>query len=232
MPFHRFPHTPHLAWLGSDRPRRDKVLSAEERDAFLDGPIRVEEKVDGANLGLSVTPEGTVRVQNRGAYVESGAHPQFAPLWAWLAPRRDALVEALGTDLVLFGEWCFAVHTVRYDRLPDWFLGFDVYEHPTRRYWSSRRRDALLDRLDIVPAPPLARGRHDLDALHQLVETSPSSFGDEPLEGIYLRREDEEWLLDRAKLVRPGFTQAIDEHWSRRALERNRLASSSPAPVA
>ncbi len=51
--------------------------------------------------------------------------------------------------------------------------------------------------------------------------TSSSCEGE--LEGYYLRREGELWLEDRAKLVKPGFTQAIGEHWSRRGIEWNAL---------
>ena len=59
--------------------------------------------------------------------------------------------------------------------------------------------------------------------LRQLVLESRSAFRDGPLEGVVIRREDELWLLDRAKLVRPDFTQAIDTHWRSRMLEWNRL---------
>lgn len=50
--FFRFPHTPHLAWLGKGESRDDKVLSQAEAKAFLAGPVLLEEKVDGANLGF------------------------------------------------------------------------------------------------------------------------------------------------------------------------------------
>ena len=33
-----------------------------------------------------------------------------------------------GNDKVLYGEWLYARHTVVYDKLPDWFLAFDVFD--------------------------------------------------------------------------------------------------------
>jgi hypothetical protein len=51
--FHKFPHTPHLFWLGDGKPRADKVMSPNEVAEFLTGELLVEEKVDGANMGLS-----------------------------------------------------------------------------------------------------------------------------------------------------------------------------------
>jgi hypothetical protein len=41
-----------------------------EREEFLRHPLVVEEKVDGANLGLSFDPQGNLRAQNRGTLVE------------------------------------------------------------------------------------------------------------------------------------------------------------------
>ena len=59
--FFRFPHTPHLAWLGEGTPRDDKVLSSHEAAALLAGEVVVEEKLDGANVGLSLDPDGGLR---------------------------------------------------------------------------------------------------------------------------------------------------------------------------
>ena len=56
--FFRFPHTPHIAWLAAGAPRDDKVLSPEEAQALLADEVVLEEKLDGANLGFSVSPEG------------------------------------------------------------------------------------------------------------------------------------------------------------------------------
>ena len=50
--FFRFPHIPHLAWLGSDQPRDDKVLPTAEANVLLSGEVVLEEKLDGANLGV------------------------------------------------------------------------------------------------------------------------------------------------------------------------------------
>jgi hypothetical protein len=41
--FFRFPHTPHLAWLGEGSPRDDKVLLPNEVAALLAGNVVVEE---------------------------------------------------------------------------------------------------------------------------------------------------------------------------------------------
>jgi ATP-dependent RNA circularization protein (DNA/RNA ligase family) len=223
--FFKFPHTPHLAWLSSAPARQDKVLSPPEVRDFLSAEVLVEEKVDGANLGLSVDPSGHLRAQNRGSFLGTRASPQFQPLWPWLEARRERLVEALGQRLMLFGEWCFAVHSVRYDALPDWFLAFDVYDREAGRFWSAERRDALLDELGLSKVPELARGRFSLAEVQKLLGPSRLTHG--LMEGLYLRRDHGGFLQARAKLVRPEFVQAIEEHWSSRPLERNVLVPES-----
>lgn len=221
--FFRFPHTPHVTWLGETPPRDDKVLDPAEVAELLSAAVVIEEKIDGANLGFSVTEEGSLRCQNRGTYLTpENAHPQFKPLWRWLAPRQDALVEALWPNLMIFGEWCHALHSVEYDHLPDWYLAFDVYDREAQRFWSPGRRDALLAPLGIYPAPHLAAGHLTLDAIKDLL--GPSRLGAQPMEGLVVRHCDAEWTLARAKLVRASFIQAIDTHWSRGPLRLNRLA--------
>lgn len=222
-PFPRFPHTPHLAWLGEGQPRNDKVMSAEEARELLGHALIVEEKIDGANLGISIDEKGALHAQNRGTVIDLGAAAgQFKPLKRWLEAHAPALATVLSPDHVLFGEWCYAVHSVRYTRLPDWFIVFDVYELSSDRFWSTARRDALVKRIGLSLVPTLGTGRYDLPRLRGLLEHS--RFADAPAEGLYLRHESGDWLTARAKLVRPTFTQAITQHWSKRKLETNALS--------
>lgn len=218
--FFRFPHTPHLAWLGEGRPRGDKVLAASEAHALLERRLVVEEKVDGANLGFSVDERGVLRAQNRGAYLPlDELHGQWKPLGRWLTPRAEDLATALFPDLMLFGEWCYAVHSLRYSRLPDWFLVFDVFDGSRREFWSVARRDALAAELGLAVVPRLGDGHFDLPRLEAMLGASRISDG--PAEGLYVRHEEGEHLVTRAKLVRREFVQAIDEHWSRKAIVPN-----------
>lgn len=164
MDFFKFPHTPQLAWFAAGQPREDKVLNEATRAAFLAGELIVEEKVDGANIGFSVGHNGRLHVQNRGSYLGPASHPQFAPLWPWLAARESAIAAVS-------------------------FVG---------------------------------KGFFDLDHLRRLLDVQ-SQVGSGPREGIYLRREEGDWTVDRAKLVRPEFADAIGEHWSHKKLKKNRV---------
>lgn len=227
--FFRFPHIPHLAWLGQDGLRDDKVLSSTEAKDLLAGGVAVEEKLDGANLGFSLRPDGSLRAQNRGQYLAEPHAGQFARLPAWLAQHGEALRSVLTPGLMVFGEWCAARHSLDYVALPDWFLLFDVYDQQEGRFWSSVRRNALAASAGLTTVPQVAHGRHTIASLKKLVITHPSRYRQGPLEGVVIRRESVQWCEARAKLVRADFTQAIETHWRKRAIEWNRIDFSKGA---
>jgi ATP-dependent RNA circularization protein (DNA/RNA ligase family) len=198
------------------------LLTAAEAQDLLAGEVTVEEKIDGANLGLSIA-EGRIAVQNRGAFLtRSSAAEQFRPLWAWLGPRSSQLIDVIGDERIIFGEWCYAQHSIAYTRLPDWFLMFDVYDRSANRFWSVDRRNELANELALVCVPRIARGRFKLPDLTSMM--TQSRVGDDQMEGLVIRRDEGDWQVGRAKLVRAAFVQAIEEHWSRRRVEPNRLS--------
>lgn len=225
--FFRFPHTPHIVWLAEGVPRDDKVLSPHEATELLSADVVVEEKLDGANLGFSLSTDGGLRAQNRGQYLHAPHAGQFARLPEWMLLHGDNVLTVLAAhsmaDLMLFGEWCAARHSLGYDHLPDWFLLFDVYDRSQGRFWSTPRRNALATALGLATAPRLLEGRCTLPQLKDVLSRQHSQFRQGMLEGVVIRRESAEWCEARAKLVRPDFTQAIGEHWSRRRIEWNRL---------
>lgn len=221
--FFRFPHTPHLTWLGGDAPRDDKVLDPAEGKALLAGSVLVEEKLDGANLGLSLADDGQLRAQNRGQYLQEPHAGQFSRLPAWLAQHGEAIREVLRPELLLFGEWCAARHSLDYAALPDWFLLFDVYDRHAGKFWSSVRRNALAEKAGLKRVPQLFCGITSVKALIEHVQNTPSHFRNGPLEGLVIRCESADWCESRAKIVRAGFVQAIELHWRRRAIEWNQV---------
>ncbi|MBN9123507.1 MAG: DNA ligase [Nitrosospira sp. 56-18] len=220
--FFKFPSTPHLAILDGIEIRDDKVLSEFERDEFLQHNIVVEEKVDGANLGISFDSKGNIRAQNRGAYLDLPAFGQWRKLGEWLLPRTDFLFEQLTDRYILFGEWCYAQHSVFYDRLPDWFLGFDIFDKQSSHFLSSNRRDDLCRTMHIAQVPVIARGRFTFPELKKLL--FQSKFTDLPAEGLYLRLDQNGWMAQRAKLIRSAFIQSMEQHWSHSAVKPNRLS--------
>jgi atypical dual specificity phosphatase len=60
-------------------------MDKKELLPFLKNKISVEEKVDGANLGISITKDYKVIFQNRSHYVSSSTATQWKLLDDWVA---------------------------------------------------------------------------------------------------------------------------------------------------
>lgn len=219
--FHKFPSTPHLATLPGLIIRGDKVFSARERDEFLGHSLTIEEKVDGANLGISFDFAGNVCAQNRGSYLSLPSSGQWKKLNQWLEIHTDTLFDHLSNQYILFGEWCYAQHSLFYDHLPDWFLAFDIYERRSQRFLSTAKRDYLINQMSLAKVPWLGYGHFTFHEIKGFL--SQSKLANRPAEGIYLRYDQDDWLEQRAKLVCPAFIQSITEHWSCSAIQPNRL---------
>ena len=85
----KYPRTRHVEGsrlqhgdLGDDKPL------AELRGAFL----VLEEKVDGANCGLSFEPDGTLKLQSRGHYLTGGYRERHFDLFkTWASCHQLAI---------------------------------------------------------------------------------------------------------------------------------------------
>lgn len=213
--FFKFPRTRHVLYT-SGVARDDLVMDPAEAAGFFDGrtTVTAEEKVDGANLGISLTSTYEIRAQNRAHFVNAESHQQFRPLSSWLDEHAWALCQLLTPEHeVLFGEWCYAKHSVPYTTLPGYFLAFDIYDKRTGKFCSAQERDRRLEGLDIPSVRCIAaRPFNGKEDLLQLLE-SPSAYGDGFVEGAYLRIDSADGNTRRGKIVRPDFIQAITEHW-------------------
>jgi RNA ligase len=153
----KYPRTHHLE--GSRRQPGDEDLDSVPFRALIGRHLVVEEKVDGANAGLSFGVGGRLLLQSRGHFLTGGPRERhFALFKAWAARHREHLLAALGTRHVLYGEWLYAKHTVFYDALPHYFLEFDVLDTADGSFLSTDRRRALLAGLPLVSVPVLWEG--------------------------------------------------------------------------
>ncbi|WVQ83964.1 hypothetical protein IAT38_006109 [Cryptococcus sp. DSM 104549] len=222
----KFPRTPHLLDLGATT-SDDIVLDKFES---LTGNLTIEEKIDGANMGISLDWDGVIRCQNRSHWVSSADHPQFKPLDLWIATHSDEIYKMLHQDpqfperFILYGEWMVAKHSINYTHLPAHFIAFDLFDRLTDTFLS---RQALSDVLKgtSIPQVPLIMETNIItraDTLQLLQKQS--EFSESRIEGVYVRTENEERskTIGRGKVVRGDFI-AGDQHWGKGALTLNNL---------
>ena len=227
-PLLKFPRTPHLLDLGACA-SDDEVMHGF---ASVRGRITIEEKIDGANMGISLDFDGAIRVQNRSHWVSSADHMQWKTLDRWIAEHDAGIRAILDRDAtfperyILYGEWCVARHSIRYGSLPDRFLAFDLYDRLTGMFVSRRVLERVLRGTGIAQVPLVAEvdelSEEDLRGLMGRT----SAFGAGRVEGVYVRFEDEgrKTSMRRGKVVRGDFI-AGNEHWSKGKIELNGFAA-------
>lgn len=220
----KFPRTRHLINLGSAT-RDDLVLDKDQMKKFLDNELIIEEKIDGANMGFSLTKDSKVKCQNRSHFVTSEYSNQFKILDKWISKNSADLFTVLEPERhILFGEWLYMKHSIGYDKLADYFIVFDIFDSFENKFFSRSRLEETLANTNFKIIPLIAKKKFSsMDELLKLVK-SKSSFYDGPIEGIYIRINNEKWLVDRAKIVSDGFTNQLgDRHWSKNIITLNKL---------
>lgn len=135
---YKYPRTQHLQ--GSRLQKGDEDLEQVPLKELRGRHVVVEEKLDGANSGLSLDEEGKLRLQSRGHVLTGGPRERhFDLLKRWASAHREALERTCAGGLTVYGEWLYAKHTIFYDALPHYFLEFDVRDDKGD-FWSTARR--------------------------------------------------------------------------------------------
>lgn len=248
----KYPRTPHLE--GSRSQPGDEDLECVPLQSLSKRYLVIEEKMDGANAAISFADDNRLRLQSRGHFLIGGPRERHFTLFkAWAQTHVTALRAVLGRRYILYGEWLYAKHTVYYDRLPHYFMEFDVLNTRTGEFLSTQRRRILLQGLPVVSVNVLFEGHADTaDPLARLV--GPSGFigaghleqlrstceaqSLDPLqvlretdpsadmEGLYLKIEENGAVQARYKFVRASFLSAVrdaESHWLDRPIVPNGL---------
>jgi len=253
MRLSKFPRTRHIR---GSRLQAGDLGDAKPLQELAGRSLVVAEKLDGANCAVSFDRDGSLLLQSRGHYLTGGGRERhFAMLKTWAAAQAHLFQPVLGARYVMYGEWLYAKHTVYYDRLPHYFLEFDVLDRDTGVFLGTAARRTLLTGLPVMPVPVLHRGPvASVAALEALLRPTPfksadwrnalrraaAQSGSRPdmvdrqtedsdlAEGLYLRHEDADRVLGRYKFVRRDFQQAIQAaqgHWLDRPILPNGLAA-------
>lgn len=110
-PLRKYPATPHLegSRLQPGDSTSGQVSIAEIRSRHPDAVWVVEEKLDGANAGISTSEDLDLRLQSRGHFLTGGAREaQFNLLKEWTAIHEAEILERIEDRYEIFGEWTFA----------------------------------------------------------------------------------------------------------------------------
>ena len=159
----KYPRTRHIK--GSRFQNGDHDLEAVPVTELIGKPLIVEEKMDGANTGISFE-DGKLMLQSRGHFLRGGPREKhFDLLKVWAASKALVLRDIVGDRYVMYGEWLWAKHTMFYDALPHYFMEFDILDKETGVFLSTDRRNELITkakgRASIVSVDVIGLGSMD-----------------------------------------------------------------------
>ena len=154
----KYPRTPHIE--GSRLQIGDEDLSQVRFEAIAGKYMVVEEKIDGAKSAISFDGEGKMYLQSRGHFLTGGYRERHYNLFKqWAGIHRDDLYAVLGDRYVMYGEWMYAKHTVFYDKLPHYFMEFDILDRKTGKFLDTVSRREMTELLPVASVPVLGEGR-------------------------------------------------------------------------
>ena len=187
---------------------------------LLSGEVIVEEKMDGSNTGIIRHSKG-FSLQKRNSLVGSSVHAQFDFFHNWANYQNYEKIMEVPEGYLIYGELLYAVHTIYYDKLPDYFLVFDVRKGS--KWLKYDERVEFCERYGFHMVPLVTRGHLTKDDIQNLVPEQ-SQYGD-TAEGIVVKRYAKHGYF-RGKVVRPEFQKAMDmedTHWSFKPVKTNKL---------
>lgn len=193
----KYPRTCHLPWspgVSDD----DRVI--ENLSDFHGKRVIVTEKMDGENSSL-------YRDHVHARSVESGGHMSRD----WLKQFWSTFAHEIPKGWRICGENLFAVHSISYDNLPSYFLGFSIWnDKNVCLSWD----DTLewFELLGITPVPVL----YDDVFVQPTIEKIGHKLDVSKQEGYVVRVADEipygHFRRKIAKYVRRGHVQTT-KHW-------------------
>ncbi|MCH2164995.1 MAG: RNA ligase family protein [Marinovum sp.] len=197
-------HFPFSPGVQSD----DKIIPSLER--FDGQDVVVTEKMDGENTTIH----------------PGGCHPRspdarYHPSRDWMMAFAATISHQLESDERIIGEYLYARHSIAYDALSSYFLGFAWVKADVFQPWDATR--SRLDALGIQSVPELCQGTFDLSSIQDLA----GSLDTAKQEGFVMRLTgafpEAEMGVSVAKWVRAGHVQS-QAHWTKSPLIANGLA--------
>jgi hypothetical protein len=197
----------------------DKIATSMER--LIEVPIVITEKIDGSCASL----------ESDGCYARTHSGPPTHASFDLFKSLHASVKHLIPAGYQLFGENCFAKHSIAYNELPGYFLLFAVKADGMWLSWADVERWAATIG---VPTVPLL-GKHDPSCEAELVQIvqdemkEPSRCGG-LREGVVARVASEfvdaDFGLCVLKAVRAGHVQT-DVHWKHQQIVKNKLKESN-----
>ncbi len=150
--FHKFPRTHHILDAGGSGVTRDDLVSSWVNSSYMtgngqEGCREIYHGCDcsgGKGWRCQLGHQHHQRLRSciskpvlvfssclshclRAKIISSASHPQWKGLDTWVKNNPGIWDVLTSPDLILFGEWCYARHSVPYSQLPNYLIVFDLF---------------------------------------------------------------------------------------------------------
>lgn len=215
MDFPKYPRTYHLE--GSKGIKESNNIPF---NSILGVNLVVEEKVDGSCVGIAFDQERLI-LKHRNNEVNG---MEWDLLKKWIKDQEELFYDILENRYIMYGEWLYATHTIYYDKLPHFFLEYDIFDRYKQCFLSTPQRQEILKNTPITSVKCLSQGvfNSNKDIISLLGPSYYRSNGN--MEGLYLKVEDNDGVKNRYKFISKEFLDGIlssGTHWMNRFLCKN-----------
>jgi hypothetical protein len=224
--YYKYPRTPHLPWsLGATND--DKILKNVYH--FYGQEVVVMEKVDGECSSLY---SAYIHARSMDSKDHISRH--------WLKQFHSQIKREIPDGWRICGENMYACHSIYYNSLPSYFLGFSIYnENNVCRSWKETKY--IFDVLRINYPNILYQGIYNEEKIKECCDKYYSHYWKENNEDYKFAKENKKDVCQEgyvirladifhykdfdksmAKFVRKNHIQT-DEHWMSQKLITNKL---------
>ena len=212
----KYNRTFHVPWSpgGTNDDKR-----ADNTSHLINIPIIITEKMDGSNTSL----------ESHGCFSRSHAGPPTHASFDGLKALHASIKYKIPQGVQLFGEWCFALHSIAYELLPGYFMLFNVRDLTSNAWCSWETVELWAEEVGVPTVPVLFKGQVSSEAelmkISQSFMNQPSTCGG-IREGVVIRVAheflDEIFDISVMKCVRNNHVQT-SEHWKDQEITKNKL---------
>lgn len=202
----KYPRTMHLDFsqgISSD----DKVI--KDLSNFYNKDIVVTEKFDGENTSL----------YNDGFHARS-IDSRHHPSRDWLANFHASIAHNIPKDCRVCGENLYAKHSIAYQNLDSYFLGFSFWEDTRCLDWETTLE--MFEVIGIKPVRTIFDGKFCIKTLKDLAKEIDTTVS----EGFVVRLKDafdyKDFDKSVVKWVRKGHVQT-EKHWMQSEIIKNSM---------
>jgi len=205
----KYPRTYHLPW-SEGRTKDDRILKNTEH--FLGKKVVVTEKMDGENATLYRDYYHARSIDGNGHWTQT-----------WLKNFHSQFAYEIPDGWRICGENLFAKHSIKYNDLKSYFMGFSIWDNDICLSWDDTVQ--YFDMLKIDHVPVIYHGEWDEDVIMNInLDTSKQ-------EGYVVRLSDKFYYNDFkksvAKFVRKNHIVDTVHHWKHSNIEKNELVEKS-----